>query len=325
MRKHKVRIIGVVSILLLMLSVVAIPKIYATETEETTRDLSCKELADEFGIYIKSTSTSGEYTLIKDVPTCSTPNESHDSAEYEIISVNGGKNDAVGSKISKSNKEVTIKAELIRKGNTNEYYLTVKLKNTDAAAEGLEYQHIDVKFSETREPAGSSSVKTVANKYYNTHCKDYRTAAGAVNSEKYNFFKKAIPDCWKQNVASNPAEETLKSNIKNTKDLWEIYSNRTPEPADFATIAKKAKDAGNKIKNPSDETICLNCNYKFVNTGNKEVKTYTNKYGDSIQSAEYYLNKDYYYTKSETKTDTFKISFTIHIQLCSRTNSNKNT
>ena len=81
MRKHKVRIIGVVSILLLMLSVVAIPKIYATETEETTRDLSCKELADEFGIYIKSTSTSGEYTLIKDDPTVSKPNESHDSAE----------------------------------------------------------------------------------------------------------------------------------------------------------------------------------------------------------------------------------------------------
>lgn len=309
MRKHKVRIIGVVSILLLMLSVVAIPKIYATETQETERDLSCKELADEFGLYIKSTATSGEYLLIKDVPTCSTPNEKHDSVEYEIESVNGGKSDAVGSKISKKNKEVKIKAALINKAGTNDYYLTVKLKNTDPEAEKLDYQYIEVKFSETREPAGSSSVKTVANKFYNTHCKDYRTEAGALTSEKGEFFKKAIPDCWKTNVTSNPDEDTLKANIKNTKELWEIYSNRTPEPADFATVAKKAKDAGNTIADPTKETICLNCNYKFVNTGNKEIKTYTNKYGDSIQSAEYYLNKDYYYTKSETTTDTLQYTY----------------
>ena len=312
MQKHKARIFGVILVLLMVFGILFVPNIYAEETPETQQMLNCAELADKYGIYIKSTGVDKQYVIVKDIPTCSDPEANHASAEFQIVNIN---NIAVanGGILNSKNKEVKFEAGLLTEGRN--HYLTVVLKNTDPATEGLAYQYLTVRYDETVEPKGSSGVNLVANTNYAGICSTYRNEAASLGADGLSFYKQSIPDCWQQYVIFNYSQTELQEKIDNIRNLWKAYNDQSAlNSPDFLTefnrVKGNAEKGGNVISNPSSKTLCLNCNYEFVKTGTGAIKEYTNtKYGEKVSSTEYYLNKDYYYHKAPTEIDTLKYTY----------------
>lgn len=303
MKKHKYRIIGVISIILVIAGLMVVTPIYAEEgTTETTEELTCIDLSEKYGIYIDKGSGENAYDVIKDNSIAC--GDSASTTELKIIAVNGV-TDTSGQVLNSKNKKATVQAALMIDGT--KHYMTVTLENVANPNETL-----TVEYSIISEAAGGGSVTETNTNYYGL-CATLRGTVSTLSAEGQSFYKQSIPYCWNERVVVNYTQSELETKINNINALWTVYNNQKNSGSEefnitFNEIKTKAQNAGNTIATPSSETIGLKCSYTNVKN-TKEPTTYTNKYGDSLSSAEYYLNKDYYYSTETTREGTVKYTY----------------
>lgn len=298
MKKCKSGIIGVVFIIILLACVAIIPQIYAEEatTTVTQEELSCEDLATKYGLFIETTDEPDQYKIIKD-PVTSCGGKVHSDASFKIISVNGVV-DTNGATLTKTNNEATVKARLMH-ATDDTYYISIVVQNVENPNET-----IDIKYTVEQEGAGRGSAGKTNTNYYGL-CATFRQTAIAQNG--VSFFETALPYCYQTTVSVNYTETELQKKIDSIVSLWTAYQNQNNTgTADFNAIFNDIKTKAHKypttnvVLDPLNTTLTLKCAYDKVKTGADTPVTYTNEYGDSISSIDYYLNKDYYYSSATT-------------------------
>ena len=304
MQSPKSRIIGVVVLLVMVCAIVFIPQIKAEEapttTVETVTELTCEDLADKYGLKMeKNPDVPNQFDLIKD-PTLHCDGTIHKDVSVKILSINGTglEHEVI---LTSTNNKYTFSASFLGPIDENVYYVSVVVGNVDNPDE-----IIDVRYEEIREPAGGGTVSKENDHWYGL-CKTYQDTAEPIGTEKYSFFKTALPYCFDPSPVINYTATELQSKIDSIMALWNSYQNQSSVGSlDFNTVfndtrAKAKKIPTHTISNPLTTTLTLKCAYDRVKTGAHDViKTYTNEYGETIQSTEYYLNKDYYYSYATT-------------------------
>lgn len=302
MQKHKTRIIGVILILVAIFAYVAfVPEIKAEEAQETEAEL-CKNAANKYGLYIKSTTNPEEFELIKEAKlTCD--GKIHTDASFKIISINGT-TDTSGKTVTQSSPKVIFKAGYYKGTEDNEYVVSVVVENVNDPAET-----ITVEFSEIREPA-SRHDNTKANPQWGTTCAKLKADLGN-DASKIEFYQSMISYCWNSKVTYTYTDAELDAKIESVNKIWAAYNNQNNLGGqDFNTVYNEVLSKAQKIDpttgkdnyvlDPRSTTLTLKCAYDRISTGGDAPKTYTNRYDESVSSLEYYLNKDYYYSKNTT-------------------------
>ena len=299
MQNLKSRIIGVVVLLLLVCTVVFVPQIKAEEAPtatETVEELTCEQLVDKYGLYIEATGNPDEFRLIKD-PVIKCEDKLHSDVSVKVVSINGTA--ASGAILTKDNNNYVFKAGYLGPINGNTYYVSVIVENVANPDEKIEVQ-----FLEEREAAGSGTVGKV-NEHYNGICANFRNTAVSLGG--VSFFETSLPYCYQKTVVVNYSAADLQKKVDSIVALWNAYLNQNNSgSADFNTIFNDIKTKAHKyastnvIPDPLNTTLTLKCAYDRVKTGADTPKTYTNAYGDSISSLDYYLNKDYYHSTATT-------------------------
>lgn len=316
MLKHKNRIIGVITILLVIVCLAFIPEIYAEEGKKeqpavTEESLDCQDLAKRYGLYMTPGDNEEEYVVIKD-PKISCGGSVQTDVSFQITHINGAGAGDQSATLTKSNAKVTLKGvKQLKAPDGIKHYVTVTLQNVDNANEQL-----TIEYAVEKEEAVKGDVGQLNDHYY--------TICAALKTNVYNqygqtgldFYHQALPYCWLEKVAFNYTEDELNKKIDTVSKLYAAYitqnqSQNTDFDAVFKDIYDKAhkNPAVNVIAKPGDTTVTLKCDYDKISTGSNEPKTYTNEYGDSISSLEYYLNKDYYYSSETTQDGVVKYTY----------------
>ena len=301
MQNLKRRIIGVVILLVMICAVMVIPQIKAEEAPtatETVTPLSCEQLVDKYGLYIEATGNPDEFRLIKDPAIKCEDGKVHSDVSVKIISVNGTAV-TTGVTLTKDNNNHVFKAGFLGPINGNTYYVSVIVENVANPDEKIEVQYL-----EEREAAGTGTVGKANTNYYGL-CANFRQTAIAQNGVA--FFETALPYCYQTSVVVNYTETELQKKIDSIVSLWTAYQNQNNSgTTDFNVLFNDVKDKAHKypttnvVLDPLNTTLTLKCAYDKVKTGADTPVVYTNEYGDSISSIDYYLNKDYYYSSATT-------------------------
>lgn len=314
MSKHKRRIIGAISILVIIACTVVFPQTKAKDktlnkTEE--KPLTCVDLAEKYGLYIKVESNG--YKVIKDNNAACGNDKEKKEAKFKITAINGTAIDSNKfTELNSTTNEIIISkddAPLVVTENENKktYSLIVQLKKISDGSTTEET--IDIKYTGEEEEAGRPTITRKNDNYHDQSCQRLRSAC------KDDFCKNALPNCYNEGfVVVNYTEEELKTIVDNILELWNIYQNQLKVGnQDFNTLFNdvygKAKK-NNKVTNPENK-ITLSCPYNLVKRGISDSKSddYVNKYGDVIDPKMYYLNKDYFYAESKETTGTVKYTY----------------
>lgn len=311
MIKHKkYRILGVTFILLLVLSIVTIAPTYAAKKnngEIIETELTCDELADQYGLYITQDTNDNEFVLIRDESYAeSCANNDGPKPDLKLIKINGI--DQNGTQVlDNKNKKIKFKAAYID-GNDNgrKYeYITVLLETIEE-----EPKQVEVSFEATNEEALEGSLSYEENTHFNGICATFRNEVATKDAEAQTFFKDAVAYCWKDRVpvGTNYTASEINSKISGAKASWNAFtseeSTQTPSfNTAFNSIQGYAQQAGHDVtignKAPK---FSLKCRYDYIK---KAGAVYTNSYGEVIESNnDYYLNKDYYFGTQTTSSGT---------------------
>ncbi len=319
MKIHKkYRILGVGFLLLTVLSLSLLVPTYAvdgtnpSDTGETTTPLTCVELAEKYGLYIKETGTTNQYIVIRDNTLACGDSESA-KVPLQLIAINGIAVEN-GAKLEKPNDKFTVEAMLLH-GDLIEY-MTVTLQNLNDPNE-----KIDVRYEIEVTNSTTTTIGVEANSNYWTTCATFRNEVAAMDAAAQNYFAGALSYCWKEYVptGTNYTADEVTTKIARAKSSWEAFNQSTVAVSqtfmqEFNRIKNNAIAKGNKYDSKSvipdaANAIQLKCKYDYLPTAGA---VYTNEYGEKINSAGdivnadgtvisdgddtyAYINKDYYY------------------------------
>lgn len=308
MKKHKKykRILGVVLLLIIIMSVSVILPTYAEEPIETETPLTCQDLAEKYGLYIQKGDGANEYIVIKDDSYACGENVS--ATSLKLIKINGINQD--GTKVlSAENPKISFNANLIKQGSLE--YISVVLVNVDNALETVE-----VRYEITSEESTVGTLQYEVNPNYNGICAPFRTEVSTMDAKAQNYYKDSISYCWKTHVpiGTNYTEDEIKRKIENAKKNYAAFNSvETTTILDFNKVLSYSQkvsgqylgsNAGSTTSGASSKVYNLKCRYDFV-AGN----TYVNKYGETINATDYYVNKDYFYGKQESSSGTITYEY----------------
>lgn len=296
MIKHKkYRILGVVFLLAVALSVAMIMPTYAVDNNTngaTETPLTCQDLVEKYGLYIKEGNSANQYILVRDPQASCENGDKIPTDGLKLIKINSVAQD--GSKqITGKSGEITFEAALL--GNGSSKYITVEVQSMVD-----ENVTIEVRYDISEESSISSSLGTESNTNYNGVCASFRTEVSGMSAEAQAFLKDSVAYCWKPNVliGTNYTTKETTDKINSAKSSWNAFNaggaNQSPSFTQaFNSIkANAAKIPGHTITISGNPSFSAKCRYDYLKMPGA---SYTNQYGETINSdTDYYLNKDYY-------------------------------
>lgn len=302
-KNKKYRILGVTCVLLLVLSIgIAFPT-YAKKPKKgeiIESELTCTELSEKYGLYITQGTGDKEFILIQDdsyAESCA-DNEGP-KPDLKLISINGVQQ-AGNQVLNSKNKKIKFEAEYLK--DEGYEYVNVTLETMDEAK-----TQVEVSFGATDEQAFTGNLDREPNTHYNGICASFRAEVAGMAGDAQSFYKDAVAYCYRAEVpkGTNYTAAEINSKISGAKASWASFNaetiTQTPSfTANFNSIkANAAKVAGHTITiGKQKPSFSLKCRYDYLK---KAGASYTNDYGETINSDnDYYLNKDYYFATETT-------------------------
>ncbi len=296
MKKHKkYRILGVVFLLTVALSVGLLMPTYAVDnnaSEAVETPLTCQDLVEKYGLYIKEGSSNNQYILIRDPQASCEKGDKIPTDGLKLTKINGVAQDGT-KQITGDRGEITFSAVLLGSGKSK--YITVEVQSLKD-----KNINIQVRYDVSEESSISSTLGTETNTNYNGVCATFRNEVAGMSADAQSFFQDSVAYCWKASVliGTNYTQEETRDKINSAKASWNAFNaggtnqSQTFTQAFNSIKANAAKVPGHSITISSNPTFSLKCRYDYVK---KSGASYTNAYGETVSSdTDYYLNKDYY-------------------------------